>query len=44
MQRKPFKPLTHQQSIKKLELVHSDVCEPHQAESIGGRAVLHHIY
>ena len=36
MQRKPFKPLTHQQSKKKLELVHSDVCGPLQAESIGG--------
>ena len=36
MQRKPFKPLTHPQSKKKLELVHSDVCGPLQAESIGG--------
>ena len=36
MQRKPFKSLTHQQSKKKLELVHSDVCEPLQVESIGG--------
>ena len=36
MQRKPFKPLTHPQSKKKLELVHSDVCGPLQAELIGG--------
>lgn len=36
MQRKPFKPLIHQQSKKKLELVHSDVCGPLQVESIGG--------
>ena len=36
MQCKPFKPLTHQQSKKKLELVHSDVCGPLQVESIGG--------
>ena len=26
MQRKPFKSLTHQQSKRKLELIHSDVC------------------
>ena len=36
MQRKPFKPLTHKQSKRKLELVHSDVCGPLQTESIGG--------
>ena len=36
MQRKPFKPLTHPQSKRKLELVHSDVCGPLQVESIGG--------
>ena len=36
MQCKPFKPLTHQQSKRKLELVHSDVCGPLQVESIGG--------
>ena len=35
MQRKPFEPLTHQQSKKKLELVHSDVCGPLQVGSIG---------
>ncbi len=33
MQRKP---LTHKQSKRKLELIHSDVCGPFQAESIGG--------
>ena len=36
MQRKPFKPVVHPQSKKKLELVHSDVCGPLQVESIGG--------
>lgn len=36
MQRKPFKSLTHKQSKRKLELIHSDVCGPFQAESIGG--------
>ena len=36
LQRKPFKPLTHKQSKRKLELVHSDVCGPLQTESIGG--------
>ena len=35
MQRKPFKPVTHQQS-KNLEIVYSDVCGPLQVESIGG--------
>ena len=34
MQRKPLKPLTHQQSKKKLELIHSDVCRPLQLELI----------
>ena len=36
MQRKPFKSVTHHQSRKKLELVHSDVCGPIQVKSIGG--------
>ena len=36
MHRKPFKPVDHKQSTKKLELVHSDVCGPMQVESIGG--------
>ena len=36
MQQKPFKPVMHQQSKRKLELVHSDVCGPLQVESIGG--------
>ena len=36
MQCKPLKPLTHQQSKKKLELVQSDVCGPLQVESVGG--------
>ena len=36
MQRKSFKPVTHQQSKKNLELVYSDVCGPLQVESIGG--------
>ena len=36
MQRKPFKTVTHQQSKRKLELIHSDVCGPLQVESIGG--------
>ena len=36
MQRKPFKPLTHQQLNKKLQLAHSEVCRPLQVESIGG--------
>ena len=36
MQRKLFKPLTHQQSKKKLELIHSDVCGPLQVDSISG--------
>ena len=36
MQRKPFKPVTHQQWKKNLELVYSDVCGPLQVESIGG--------
>lgn len=36
MQHKPFKPVTHQQSKKNLELVYSDVCGPLQVESIGG--------
>ena len=36
MQRKPFKTVTHQQSKRKLELIHSDVCRPLQVESISG--------
>ena len=36
MQRKPFKAVDHEQSTKKLELVHSDVCGPIQVGSIGG--------
>ncbi len=36
MQRKSFKHVIHHQSKKKLELIHSDVCEPLQVESIGG--------
>lgn len=36
MQRKPFKSLTYQQSRRKLELIHSDICGPFQVESIGG--------
>ena len=36
MQRKPFKSVDHEQSTKKLELIHSDICGPIQVESIGG--------
>lgn len=36
MQRKPFKTVDHEQSSKKLELVHSDVCGPIHVDSIGG--------
>ena len=36
MQRKPFKSVKHEQSTKKLELIHSDVCGPIQVDSIGG--------
>ncbi len=31
-----LKSVDHRQSNKKLELVHSDVCGPFQADSIGG--------
>ena len=36
MQRKPFKSLTYEQSKRKLNLIHSDVCGPFQVESVGG--------
>ena len=36
MQRRPFKSVTHQQSKRRLELIHSDVCGSLQVESIGG--------
>ena len=36
MQWKPFKPVTHPQSKRKLELIHSDVCGPLQVKLIGG--------
>ena len=35
MQRKPFKTVDHEQSTRKLELIHSDVCGPIQVDSIG---------
>ena len=37
MHRKPFKSRRDSHSIRKLQLVHSDVCGPMQAESIGGQ-------
>ena len=36
MQCKPFRTVNHNQSTKKLELIHSDVCGPMQVDSIGG--------
>ena len=36
MQRKLFKSVDHEQSTKKLELIHSDICGPIQVDSIGG--------
>ena len=37
MFRKPFKLLGEIRSTRRLELVHSDVCDPMQTESIGGK-------
>ena len=37
MHRKPFKSLVVNHSTRQLQLVHSDVCEPMQTESIGGQ-------
>ena len=37
MHRQPFKPVGEIRSIRKLQLVHSDVCGPMSTESIGGR-------
>ena len=37
MHRKPFKTRRDSHSIRKLQLVHRDVCGPMQAESIGGQ-------
>ena len=36
MHRMPFKPAVEIRSIRKLQLVHSDVCGPMATESIGG--------
>ena len=36
MHRKPFKSVGDVRSVRKLQLVHSDVCGPMQTESIGG--------
>ena len=36
MQHKPFRTVNHNQSTKKLELIHSDVCGPMQVDSVWG--------
>ena len=36
MHRKPFKPVGEIRSVKRLQLVHSDVCGPMHTESLGG--------
>lgn len=36
LSRKPFKPVGKIRSRRKLQLIHSDICGPMQAESIGG--------
>ena len=40
MQCKSFKSVDHEQSTKKLELIHSNICGPMQVELIGGSRYL----